>query len=603
MRPRNLGIRVTALSAQSIFAAAERAFVEGRLAEARNHLLALERAQLRHPAVYHLRGLVERGLGADATARRYLEAAIQLAPNDPQILNNYGNLLGDLGDEPAALKAYERALAASPSFLDAALNRAITLYRLQLYSDARSAFHALASKHPRDVRIWNALGALEREAGEAAAASSAFDRALEASSGDPAALKGRARMALERAEPDVLVRYRSALAVAPGDPELLIEQTDARLAQGEDEAIEDFAAVVHRSPDWTAGQVELARMLWESRRDPSFAEHVKALLQRQPRRRDLWLQNAALLAASGHYEEASRAAGDARRALGDSDELKLLEAVHAGRAGDLDRAEALFGQISTNVPKRASHEAVHRIRQGKLELARKAVDRALEEDDQDISSWAVAELIYRKLDDPRSKWLSGQQGLVRTTDLALAPEQLAGITDLLDELHKRGAQIVGQSVRNGTQTRWRLFDRAEPRLQELRSAIDQALAEYFNALPPPDERHPLLRHRDAPMTIVGSWSIRLTGSGYHVSHMHPEGIVSSACYFVVPELQSSEGQLELGRPPSNLLLDLEPLQAVTPKPGRLVLFPSYLHHGTRPFSSGTRMTVAFDVNRHPAPIR
>ena len=35
---------------------------------------------------------------------------------------------------------------------------------------------------------------------------------------------------------------------------------------------------------------------------------------------------------------------------------------------------------------------------------------------------------------------------------------------------------------------------------------------------------------------------------------------------------------------------------VRPEPGMLVLFPSYMWHGTVPFSSGgTRLTAAFDV--------
>lgn len=39
-----------------------------------------------------------------------------------------------------------------------------------------------------------------------------------------------------------------------------------------------------------------------------------------------------------------------------------------------------------------------------------------------------------------------------------------------------------------------------------------------------------------------------------------------------------------------------PLRLVQPKPGRLVLFPSYWWHGTRPFhSTEPRTTIAFDV--------
>ena len=106
----------------------------------------------------------------------------------------------------------------------------------------------------------------------------------------------------------------------------------------------------------------------------------------------------------------------------------------------------------------------------------------------------------------------------------------------------------------------------------------------------------MLRHRDKPVRISGSWSVRLMGAGYHVPHVHPEGTVSSACYLRVPQtLNQDEGRLELGRPPADLRLDLEPIQTIEPRLRRLVLFPSFLYHGTRSFSAGERMSVAFDV--------
>jgi len=66
----------------------------------------------------------------------------------------------------------------------------------------------------------------------------------------------------------------------------------------------------------------------------------------------------------------------------------------------------------------------------------------------------------------------------------------------------------------------------------------------------------------------------------------------------VPELDRStqEGWLELGRPPPDLQMDLDPLATIEPEAGSLVLFPSYLYHGTRPFSAGKRLSVAFDVS-------
>ncbi len=61
------------------------------------------------------------------------------------------------------------------------------------------------------------------------------------------------------------------------------------------------------------------------------------------------------------------------------------------------------------------------------------------------------------------------------------------------------------------------------------------------------------------------------------------------------------GHIELGRPPPKLRIDLEPRYTLRPIPGYLALFPSTLYHGTRPFSDGRRMTVAFDVQHRVEP--
>ena len=76
--------------------------------------------------------------------------------------------------------------------------------------------------------------------------------------------------------------------------------------------------------------------------------------------------------------------------------------------------------------------------------------------------------------------------------------------------------------------------------------------------------------------------------------------MSSALYVALPNTigisaDSAEGWLQLGKPPTDLGLDLEPLALIEPKVGRLALFPSILWHGTRPFPAGERLTVAFDI--------
>ena len=75
--------------------------------------------------------------------------------------------------------------------------------------------------------------------------------------------------------------------------------------------------------------------------------------------------------------------------------------------------------------------------------------------------------------------------------------------------------------------------------------------------------------------------------------------MSSALYLALPERTSSErvdsGWFKLGEPDEKLCLDVQPWRKVEPKVGRLVLFPSWMWHGTVPFEEGERLTIAFDV--------
>jgi Putative 2OG-Fe(II) oxygenase len=141
---------------------------------------------------------------------------------------------------------------------------------------------------------------------------------------------------------------------------------------------------------------------------------------------------------------------------------------------------------------------------------------------------------------------------------------------------------------------WRL----EPEARRLRLELEDALDSHWQQLPAEDSAHPLLKHRNRRPRLRGSWSVRLTGGGFHLSHMHPHGLLSSASYWALPDSDPTDPQagiLELGRPPKELGLDLEPLAILEPKPGHLALFPSTLMHGTRPFPKGERLTLAFDV--------
>jgi ectoine hydroxylase-related dioxygenase (phytanoyl-CoA dioxygenase family) len=73
----------------------------------------------------------------------------------------------------------------------------------------------------------------------------------------------------------------------------------------------------------------------------------------------------------------------------------------------------------------------------------------------------------------------------------------------------------------------------------------------------------------------------------------------SSCYYVglpavVADENAQQGWIKFGEP--NFKSGLAIRRAIQPQAGRLVLFPSYMWHGTIPFrSSEKRTTIAFDV--------
>jgi uncharacterized protein (TIGR02466 family) len=172
------------------------------------------------------------------------------------------------------------------------------------------------------------------------------------------------------------------------------------------------------------------------------------------------------------------------------------------------------------------------------------------------------------------------------------------LADTLRKLHTLSGQPLEQSLRGGTQTDGDIFTHIDPALVQLRETIRQTVAEHAARLPARQDGHPLLGPPREPIRFNGAWSVRLKSGGFHANHVHPAGWLSSALYIVLPpDLGTNDsGFLVLGDPTGpTFQIDVQPFRSIEPKPGRLVLFPSYMWHGTRPFGEGERMTVAFDI--------
>lgn len=547
--------------------------------------------------------------GDAAGARALAESARRAFPQDAPLADAAGDLAMKAGDALAAEAHFAAACAAAPQVADYAVNHAIALQQLGRHAQAVAVLAPHEAAARRDARYASVRALSERARGHPGEAARWYDAALVIEPTRARALHGRARIALERGEADAATRFDRALAVTPGDADLWLGKAQAlEVAGNVAEARAIAEQIAHQAPNYLAGLTFLAGLRLAAG-EADFTAPFRDAAARAPQDPAIAATHIETLAGLDYASEAAEIAAEARRRFPAQPLFALLEAIHAGSAGDDARAEAIFAGLPDESPLRFLHEARHRLRQRDPEAADRLLQRVLAVDPWDISAWALRGMAWRLAGDARAGWLHDQPGLVQLRPLVAREGLVAEAIAELRRLHAASSMPLGQSLRGGTQTRGILFHRTEPVLAELHQAIRATLETYRDQLPPRDDTHPLLRHRDAPWKLLGSWSVRLTGGGrgagdYHTAHIHPQGIVSSALYLVVPEeaadAEQRLGWLEVGRPPPDLRLDLEPLKVICPRQAHLALFPSTLYHGTTPFGArrradAERMTVAFDV--------
>lgn len=548
-------------------------------------------------AINNARAMAQKGdlSGARALLSRTLEAH----PAQPPVANTAGNLAMRAGDIEAAERLFAKSAQLEPGSAEYAINHAISLQRLGRPAEAIAALAPIEDQGRNLPKYCNVRAACERERGNLDEARRWYDHSLAADPRNAKALHGRARVAIESAETDAVARFDRALAISPAEADLWLGKAQALDVEGDAQGARSIAEqLVQQAPGWTEGLKFLAQLKLGAGEE-DFTEHYRTAVERAPDIAGIWRDWIGLLGGLDHDAKATEVAAEARRKFPAEQHFALLEAIHAGAAGDDVRAEAIFSDLPLGDVHRQVHEARHRIRRGEYERAETLLSNSIEADRSSIAAWALTGIVWRLTGNPRGDWLHLQENLFRQLPLECDNEVLDEAIPLLHSLHDNSPLPLSQSLRGGTQTRGRLFARTEPELRRLHDGILETLKRYRSELPEKDVEHPLLRHREENWRLEGSWSVRLSGGGdYHTSHIHPQGVVSSALYVErsgEAERIPHAGWLEIGRPPPDLRLSLEPLAVLPPKPGHLTLFPSTLYHGTRPFAAGRRLTVAFDV--------
>ena len=488
----------------------------------------------------------------------------------------------------------------NPSDPTAAYNAALNALRQGLEEEGLKLIDAARRSAPADARLWQVGGLLHRKLDQLQPAIAMLREAARLAPRDALIAHALARAHLEAGLPSVGL-FQAARRLAPNDADILLGLVAAVDDQvGPAAAIETLELIVAANPAWIPGLELLMRLRWQCGDREGFTADFERALAADPRNLGLWRSLILTLTQADQYELALELVLRGRQEAGPHAIFDANEAVCRSELGQTDAAEPLFASLaSLDDPTTRLRHVRHLLRTGRPAEAA-ALAETMAKTPTAFMFWPYLSIAWRLLDDPRWQWLEGDRRLVGVYDLELP--SLDALAGRLRSLHRTTHQPLEQSVRGGTQTQGNLLQRIEPEIRALRAAIVAAVGRHIAQLPPADPDHPTLGvPRGRRVRFSGAWSVRLTGGGHHANHIHPAGWFSSALYVALPDPEARgappAGWLILGVPQAELGIDLPPIRRVEPKPGRLVLFPSTLWHGTVPFEAGERLTVAFDVVR------
>lgn len=548
--------------------------------------------------------------GDFAGAEREARTAIGNASGVPALHGLLGDALASQGRMQEADAALRQALRHDSAFVPAIASLAKVMLAQQRAQDAMILIDDLGTR----IQLAPPLLLLRAQAllalGNHADAAVAFQHTLDAAPTLGAAEFGLAVALAGCAQPAAAESAaRRAIAKGASDPETHFVLARSLLALGRlDEAEDTFRGAVALAPGYVAAQTNLMELIWMRTGDvDAAARELDAALSRAPDAVALHAVKARLLEAADDPEGALAEldAGLAR----DEHNVDLHIAVSqialkcdAERA--LAHAERARALVADN-PLTITLYGNALLASGRPKQAQTFASRLLAIDPDDGLGIAMRATAWRMLEDPHYQELADYGQFVRP-GLIDTPEGWPDLAAYLDDLAKELLQRrilythpVGQSLRHGAQTDLVPDQSTTPAIRAFTQAIDGPIGRYMQAI---GHGTDVLRRRNTGRyRIEGMWSVNLRPGGYHFNHFHPDGWLSSACYISIPPAVTSkgrEGWLQFGEPAFPTRPPLAPEYFVRPEPGLLVLFPSWMWHGTVPFSGDEqdfRLTIAFDV--------
>jgi tetratricopeptide (TPR) repeat protein len=559
-----------------------------------------------HPSALHLLGVLRVRQGRLEEAADSLAQSVAIQPHEAQAQFNFGKVLNALGRWPEAADALRAALNLDPTIVEALFVLGQSLHAQGRGTEAVDAYRRFLVARPGHVTAKIALSMALIETGQLQSAERLLTASLSETT-DPnlladmhqtlASILGKSQPARALEHLELAQNFAPGRAGLESDRAMLLEELqrfhDAKAAYEQILARDVINAKAHHCYN------ELIWRLGDNEQFLSSYDHA-------PRTQELMLAKAAFLQKVGRFEEAEHCYRSAIERYSYCKEAALGIGLALVGREQFREAISVLEQAAQCYPDSADvycNLAGALAQSGDPGKANEVAQRALGVEPENQIALALLGTSWRLMEDERDEVLNGYDNFVQAFDL----EPPAGYSDmrsfnaeLLDyvkPMHPPVREYLRQSLRGGTQTRDDLFGAGHLLVEKLQIRIREAVGRYIAALEI-DEHHPFLSRKQNSFRFTGSWSSCLRDGGFHINHLHPGGWISSCYYIDLPEVVKDEtgrqGWIKFGEPSFEVGLPVR--RAIQPAVGRLVLFPSYMWHGTMPFHDNhARTTIAFDI--------
>ncbi len=562
----------------------------------------------------HLTGEVAPLLGAirlqqnrHADAATLFARARASAPREARFAYLHGMALAGEGRLGDAMAAFKDAIRHEPVAFAPYLALADTQAKLGRFDEAQNTLRKLLRQEPENIDALMGLASVLTNAGDAVSAEAPLRRALNLVSepGARAALHNNLAVVLgaQDKHQEALEQLEAAQDLVPGLPNMDNRRVDILFRMGRfEDCVVLYERLLANNPSDPAMHSAYNSLLYRMGR----MEQYLTSYDRAPRTRALMLAKAQALSQEKRGREAhdiyaelvTRDPGDCESRAGLATSLLQMGQAQ-GAVTAFEDALALPG--ATVGMYGGAAEAC--LMAGDAEKAEHLCQAGLRSAPFDQICLAMLGTAWRLKGDGRDEELNGYESLIQAFDLD-PPDGFSRMEDfnvelaaLLESMHPGTREYLEQSLRGGTQTEGFLFGSGQALIRKLKARIDGAVATYIANLAVHDG-HPFIARRRNSFDYSGAWSSRMQDSGFHINHIHPQGWISSCYYVAVPDVtrdrEARQGWIKFGEPAPEV--GLKERRAIQPVLGRLLLFPSYMWHGTIPFQdSAVRTTVAFDA--------